>query len=39
VPWVAAIDESLCGLGLYYPTVPPELLAALEEAQRTLEAG
>jgi hypothetical protein len=34
---VAAIDEALRGLDLDYPTVPPEQMAALEEARRTLE--
>ena len=33
---VAAIDEALRGLDLHYPTIPPEQMAALEEARRTL---
>jgi PPK2 family polyphosphate:nucleotide phosphotransferase len=36
---VAAIDEALRGLDLRYPTVPPERMAALEEARRALEQG
>jgi PPK2 family polyphosphate:nucleotide phosphotransferase len=35
---VAAVDEALRGLDLAYPPVPPEQTAALEEAQRALEA-
>ena len=34
---VAAIDEAMRGLDLHYPTVPPEQVAALEEARRALE--
>jgi PPK2 family polyphosphate:nucleotide phosphotransferase len=34
---VAAVDEALRGLDLGYPSVPPEQMAALEEARRTLE--
>ena len=34
---VAAVDEALRGLDLNYPAVPPEQMAALEEARRTLE--
>jgi polyphosphate kinase 2 (PPK2 family) len=35
---VAAVDEALRGLDLAYPPAPPEQTAALEEAQRALEA-
>ena len=34
---VAAIDEAMRGLDLHYPAVPPEQMAALEEARRALE--
>jgi polyphosphate kinase 2 (PPK2 family) len=34
---VAAIDEAMRGLDLDYPAVPPEQMAALEEARRGLE--
>jgi PPK2 family polyphosphate:nucleotide phosphotransferase len=34
---VAAIDEAMRGLDLDYPAVPPEQMAALEEARRALE--
>ena len=34
---VAAIVEAMRGLDLHFPTVPPEQVAALEEARRALE--